>query len=49
VRTDLLTVEESIDAVLAAVNARLVSIREGDALAQGGNAVVAKDRSVVSR
>jgi adenylylsulfate kinase len=49
VRTDLLTVEESIDAVLAAVNARLLSIRESDSLAQGGNTVVSKDRTVVSR
>lgn len=49
VRTDLLTVEESIDAVLAAVNARLLSIREGDSLAQRERAVVSKDRTVASR
>ncbi len=49
VRTDLLTVEESIDAVLAAVNARLLSIRESDSLAQERNALVSKDRTVVSR
>jgi adenylylsulfate kinase len=49
VRTDLLTVEESIEAVLAAVNARLLSIRESDSLAQGGSALASKDRTVVWR
>jgi adenylyl-sulfate kinase len=49
VRTDLLTVEESIETVLTAVNARLLSIREGGAPARGKNVGVSTERTVISR